>query len=307
MQSYPFTSEVTYDNNGRPQYDRTVNADFLRKFYQAYWSNGVFYKPATSLQVTTDTGMQVKVLAGMCQINGAFGIESTDRTLVVQASDSLDRIDTVVARLDLNRQQRNIDLYIVKGTASESPIAPDLTRNNTVYELGLANLFIAKNSTAISQQRITDTRLDTERCGVVAQTVGDIDTSAFFTQLTTLTQDLQNEIASIEQGSAVMLKSIYASENVGAVKRADTSGYADSAHHATYDANNNKIDIKALQDSINTAQSTANNAMPKSGGNFTGAIAVPNSNLGGYFVRNIWCGDASEREVNTSYIWTKRK
>ena len=57
----------------------------------------------------------------------------------------------------------------------------------------------------------------------------------------------------------------------------------------------------------NAAQNTANNAMPKSGGNFTGAIAVPNSNNAGYFVRNIWCGDAYEREVNTSYVWTKRK
>ena len=48
-------------------------------------------------------------------------------------------------------------------------------------------------------------------------------------------------------------------------------------------------------------------AMPLSGGDFTGAISVPNVNKEGYFVRNIWCGDAHEREVNTSYIWTKRK
>lgn len=54
-------------------------------------------------------------------------------------------------------------------------------------------------------------------------------------------------------------------------------------------------------------KNTADNAMPRSGGYFTGAINVPNSNKGGYFVRNIWCGDAHEREVDTSYIWTKRK
>lgn len=52
---------------------------------------------------------------------------------------------------------------------------------------------------------------------------------------------------------------------------------------------------------------TNNQQMPIAGGNFTGAITVPNSNKEGYFVRNIWCGDASERVVNTSYIWTKRK
>ena len=57
----------------------------------------------------------------------------------------------------------------------------------------------------------------------------------------------------------------------------------------------------------NAAQSTANNAMPKSGGTFTGAIVAPYLNLSGYYVRNIWCGDANEHMVNTTYIWTKRK
>lgn len=75
---------------------------------------------------------------------------------------------------------------------------------------------------------------------------------------------------------------------------------ADTANNAQSTANN-------AQSTANAAQNTANNAMPKSGGYFTGAINVPNSNKSGYFVRNIWCGDASEREVNTSYIWTKRK
>lgn len=68
-----------------------------------------------------------------------------------------------------------------------------------------------------------------------------------------------------------------------------------------------KQQIDSVRSTANAAQNTANNAMPKSGGNFTGAIAVPNSNNAGYFVRNIWCGDASGQVVDTSYIWTKRK
>ena len=52
-----------------------------------------------------------------------------------------------------------------------------------MYELGLANLFIVKNATAIPQERITDTRLNSERCGIVACVLGDTDTTAYFTQL----------------------------------------------------------------------------------------------------------------------------
>lgn len=80
-----------------------------------------------------------------------------------------------------------------------------------------------------------------------------------------------------------------------------------TADTAVSKANTAQITADTAVTKANAAQNTANNAMPKSGGTFTGAIAVPNSNLGGYFVRNIWCGDASQRVVNTSYIWTKRK
>lgn len=55
-------------------------------------------------------------------------------------------------------------------------------------------------------------------------------------------------------------------------------------------------------------KNTADNAMPRSGGTFTGAIQVPNNiKLNGYYVRSIWCGDASERSVDVTYLWTKRK
>jgi len=59
-----------------------------------------------------------------------------------------------------------------------------LTRNASVWELGLANLFIAKNTTTITQTRITDTRLDSDRCGVVASIIGDTVTTTYYAQLT---------------------------------------------------------------------------------------------------------------------------
>lgn len=183
MLSYPFTSQVTHDDEGLPKYDRAVDSKFLRLVYAKYFSDGVFFKPTNSLQVVADTGMQVAVEPGTCHIQGAIGIEDKRRTLVVQASEEQDRIDTVVARLDLSLAVRSIDLYVVKGVAAESPQAPALTRDATTWEIGLANLFVAKNTQTISQQRITDTRLDTDRCGQVTQAPGDFDTAPYFAQL----------------------------------------------------------------------------------------------------------------------------
>lgn len=204
MRSYPFTSRVTYDEQGLPLYDRAVDSDFLRKVFAQYFSDGVFYDPTSSMQVTIDTGMNVKVLPGVCHIRGAIGIEETQRVLAVQASDSLDRIDTVVARLDLGLDVRSIDLYVRKGTAANTPVAPPLTRDNTVWELGLADIFVAKNTGTITQQRITDTRLDDTRCGVVAQIIGDLDTTPYFDQIQATLDDLRRTIQDVKSGDIVL-------------------------------------------------------------------------------------------------------
>lgn len=235
MQSYPFTSQVTYDEQGLPLYDRAVDSKFLRKVYAQYWSDGIFYKPANALQVVVDTGMQVAVEPGVCHIQGAMGIEPTRRTLVVQAAEELDRIDTVVARLDLSLAVRSIDLYVLKGAAAESPKAPSLTRDATTWELGLANLFIAKNTATISQQRITDTRLDSTRCGLVAQTVGELDTEPYFAQLQAAMEQHQTDaqaqiellkeaIAGVSDGTAWMLRAVYDPDGKGQ----DVFAYADT-------------------------------------------------------------------------------
>lgn len=183
MKSYPYTSEVTYDSRKLPLYDRAVDSAFLRKVFAQYFSDGVFYKPENALQVVADTGMQVKVQPGACHIQGAMGIEEDIRTLQVQAAETQDRIDTVVARHDLSRAMRKIDLYVLKGLAAESPQPPTLTRDGTTWEIGLANLFISKNTTNIPQERITDTRLDTSRCGQVMTPLQTPDWAPYFAQL----------------------------------------------------------------------------------------------------------------------------
>lgn len=234
MQSYPFTSQVTYDEQGLPLYDRAVDSEFLRSVFAAYFSDGIFYKPTNALQVVAGTGMQVQVNPGTCHIRGAMGIETDTRTLAVEAAGTLPRIDTVVARLDLSLAVRSIELYILKGTPSSTPQRPALTRDATIWELGLADIAVAANASTITQSSITDTRLDTERCGVVAQTIGSLDTAPYFAQLTTAIAEHQEEaetqiaalqaaIAAVEGDTAWMMKAVYDPHNKGT----DVYDYAD--------------------------------------------------------------------------------
>ena len=58
-----------------------------------------------------------------------------------------------------------------------------MQRDADVYELALADIYVGAGVTAITQSKITDQRLNTSLCGVVAAVVQQIDTAAFNAQL----------------------------------------------------------------------------------------------------------------------------
>ena len=127
--------------------------------------------------------MTVTVQAGFAICGSCLKLEEVARTLAVQASDAnYDRIDSVVLRLNTNDNARYCDLYVVQGIPSTSPVRPTLTRTSTIWELGLAVIFIAKNSGAISAARITDTRYDATRCGVISS-ISEFDTTTIYNQV----------------------------------------------------------------------------------------------------------------------------
>lgn len=188
MRSGFFNSEITgWDAEGLPQFDRAESADFFAEFFHTFFKNGVFTDPADSLMVYENTNQDMTVLVhpGKTIIEGYFGWEPDTRTIQFEASETLDRIDRVVLRLNL--ADKKIDLAVRKGIAATVPVAPELVRpqpgqSGDIYELGIANVFIPKNSTSITQSRITDTRLNAEDCGVSIFAYDNPDLTAVFTQ-----------------------------------------------------------------------------------------------------------------------------
>lgn len=173
-----------FDNASSTNLDRNVSSDVYADYMAMFFRNGVHitedssYFQVYSEEVVDQMTVQVKVGLGL--INGRFAHEDTERTLIIQASEAQDRIDAVVLRLDLSL--REIDLYVVKGTAGSSPIAPTPTRAGDVYELVLAHVYINATSTTITNDKITDTRLNSDLCGVIAGTIDEIDTTDIFDQ-----------------------------------------------------------------------------------------------------------------------------
>lgn len=151
--------------------DRVYDADSMTDWLLPFFTSGVFNG---NLQVTANDDMSVTIDSGYCNIKGKtrhFVVE-TKLDLEV-ASGTLNRIDSVVLRRDDTK--RNIYITIVTGGNTANPIAPELVRNNAVYDLKLAEIYIKAGAIKVTQTDVTDCRMDATVCGWVASTVKEID------------------------------------------------------------------------------------------------------------------------------------
>lgn len=181
MRSGFFNSEIIgYDAENMPVFDRAEEASFFAKYFSQFISNGVFPNPSTNMQVLAVGGMRVKVDIGVCYINGYMGWVEPAETLELEESDLQSRIDRIVARLDFT--DRSIKLFVKKGEALGNPVAPALQRDYDIYEIGLADILVEANVIEITQEKITDLRLNTELCGIVANHLQHVDTTTIFNQ-----------------------------------------------------------------------------------------------------------------------------
>ena len=192
MISFPFDSQITgaqeleVPGGGQkaviPLLDRGYTAEDLQNIYKQLYTDGISSSITDCLKVSPGTGMQVTVSPGFCMAGGAFGCLEEAKTLeIATASSTADRIDLVVARRDNNNAYRNIDVYVVQGTPASPPSAPSPTRNESVYEIVLAQVTVEKGTTSIALNKITDTRLNSNVCGLMTPNPG-VDATGIFDQ-----------------------------------------------------------------------------------------------------------------------------
>lgn len=153
--------------------DRVYDATDFAAYFGSLVSNGVFYATPTNLLVSPGIGLAVSIAAGSAWINGYRYENTNDLNMPLATADgSNPRIDRVVVRL--SQITRNIQLAIVTGAPTSTPIAPELTRTSDVYELGIADVLVPSAATSISANNIIDTRLNTNLCGLVNSLVSAV-------------------------------------------------------------------------------------------------------------------------------------
>lgn len=161
--------------------DRSWKAEDFANYFASFIANGVFPNPSTGLQVYESLNMTVTVKPGKGWINGYFIVNDGDYNLPLANADGvLNRIDRIVMRYE--NANRQINILVKQGTFASTPVAPTLQRDADYYELALADVYVGKGVTAITQSNITDQRLNTSVCGIVKGLIDQVDTTTIFNQ-----------------------------------------------------------------------------------------------------------------------------
>ena len=158
------------DETSETGYDRNYNADDISDWQAAFFETGVIKTDVDNdepqgLKVVAAGGLNVNVKVGRAAIKGKGYINTTLKSLSAETGESSARYDMIVLRYN-NVQStastsRKITAEYKKGT-SEVPTVASLQRNNNVYELLLAYVYVGANSSAIGA--IYDTRGDKDLC-----------------------------------------------------------------------------------------------------------------------------------------------
>ena len=175
MVSYGFFDSV----NG----DRRYSADDFTNYLGNLISDGVIASPSNGLQVQPSEGFTIKVTAGWAYIQHHYVHNDSDFFLTLDQPDiARDRIDRIVIRFDTAK--RKVDIAIRKGEpkAVGNASIPAIQRDNDIWELSLAYVYVAEDYTEIKQHYITDERSDTVVCGWVTGLIQQIDTTNLFAQ-----------------------------------------------------------------------------------------------------------------------------
>lgn len=166
--------------------DRLYDAEDIGNYFEGLISNGIYEGIGNRLAVTPGNGLSVNIDTGKAIVNCHWMVNDAVMNLSLSAADvQYKRIDRIVVRLDKSDNNRTVNIFVKQGENALTPVAPALTRTETVYELCLADVLIGANVVSISQSNITDQRINTSLCGFVTGIIKQVDTTALAIQYQT--------------------------------------------------------------------------------------------------------------------------
>ena len=190
--------------------DRVYSSLDWSRMSRRFATDGVVMQDELQLRVDPQApvAMQVRVRTGSGFVQGRMvEVFDTPVSLAINTVAGNNRIDRIVVRRDLSSGVRNIFLAVKEGTPATSPVPPTLQRDAVIWEISLAQVFVADGVTTITAPDITDERFNSLVCGISLPqsqsglgewvTIGRINDGAFgtpFVYATDIPENIWDEL-----------------------------------------------------------------------------------------------------------------
>lgn len=104
------------------------------------------------------------------------------------------RIDAVV--IQFNAETNETTFVVKQGVLATEPVAPEVVRTSNIYELHLYHILRPAGAVSLSAADITDMRLLPEYCGIMADSVTSVDTTAIQQQIDAFIENARSQTSS---------------------------------------------------------------------------------------------------------------
>lgn len=147
--------------------DRRYSAEQMSALFDGLITDGVFASVGTAFEVKAGSGDIINIGIGRSWFNSTWLYNDAVLPVSVPGSELLqDRIDAVVIEVNHDNSVRDGDIKVVKGTPSDSPERPTLTKNDKCNQYPLAYVERKAGVVGIKQSDITN-MIGTSECPYV--------------------------------------------------------------------------------------------------------------------------------------------
>lgn len=137
--------------------DRKYNSLQFSSIFDGIISDGIYATYGDYFLVSPVSGMNIKVGTGRAWLDHTWTLNDADYPLTVEDAEVvLKRIDTVIIEVDRTNSGRINRLRILKGTPASTPVAPQLTKTESLKQYPLADILVKPNVTEITTADITN-------------------------------------------------------------------------------------------------------------------------------------------------------
>ncbi len=239
--------------------DRKYNSLQFSSIFDGIISDGIYATYGDYFLVSPVSGMNIKVGTGRAWLDHTWTLNDADYPMTVEDAEVvLKRIDTVIIEVDRSNSGRINRLRILKGTPASTPVAPQLTKTESLKQYPLADILVKPNAKEIVVADSTN-RIGTKDLPWVAGIIDHVSAEELVQQwrieFDTLLDTLQAMISQVGQqtildnsvGASAIIKTGDNAVTAATVKAIPNKPGAVAASHLSSDINYTTIGLTSNQ------------------------------------------------------------